>query len=505
MLGNDDLTYQKKTTYAQQFKSSVQALITIERAQKLDLLIHLINNLTQSLVVCGPVGIGKSKLLQTLAENNHNDWPLCILSATSEELSFEKIQIQLLRFLSQSGTNYATYDLSAILAEYDQDNKKVVLIIDDAGVLVPGLITMLIEYANANHCLRLVLVMTHDDLHIKNSSDAIIDECHFIELPPLNKKQCMTFLQNLSAQPDAPISFNAVTDILVDNLYSVTHGIPGKIVNELPRLSEYRTTLRVKSNTMMQAVIVLLIVVAAFYLYEPEPETNSSMPGPLLNKKVAEVQILEPVVGGDFPKSEFIVKEKPVYSEIVDAPTIVPSVENERPSAPADKSVDQKASNSLETEEVLNIAIAEEIPIKDEVADKSTETVKVAKDGKTDDKKAQVEQKKESLDANLLSAKPQVDDVKWIKSQHSQYYTMQLMVLSQQQAAIDFLKKNSRLGSNLRSLKLPAKNGRQKFVLLYGAFSSSSDAEKAKKNLPPQLRNAWIRKIKDLQQLAATQ
>nr|WP_305909229.1 ATP-binding protein [Methylomarinum sp. Ch1-1]MDP4522126.1 ATP-binding protein [Methylomarinum sp. Ch1-1] len=240
MPGSDSLTHQQKAASASQSKSSTLSLITLERAQKLDLLIHLISNLNQSLVVCGPQGIGKTKLLETLAEHNNERWPICLLNATSS-LSFERIVEQFNVQLAKLDAQFSGTDLSANLSRYQKSNRKVVLIIDDAGRLVPGLVSSLIQYANAHGCLRLVLALTHDELHVKSSSDSLINDCHFIEIPPLSKKQCMTFLQNLSAQPGAAISFNAVTEVLVDNLYGETHGIPGRIVAELPRLSNYES------------------------------------------------------------------------------------------------------------------------------------------------------------------------------------------------------------------------------------------------------------------------
>ena len=56
MVEDDTFTYSVKQPPREAIDTAVHALITKERTQKLDLLIHLLSNLTRSLVVCGPQG-----------------------------------------------------------------------------------------------------------------------------------------------------------------------------------------------------------------------------------------------------------------------------------------------------------------------------------------------------------------------------------------------------------------------------------------------------------------
>lgn len=506
MPDNDASTYQKKMSHTQQANASVQALITIDRAQKLDLLVHLINNLTQSLVVCGPAGIGKSRLLKTLVENNDNDWAICMLSASSEALSFEKVQVALLNFLAQHEKSHGVNDLKTVLDAYDKNNRKVVLIIDDAGLLMPGLISALIQYANGYSCLRLVLSMTHDDLHIKSSSDALIDESHFIELPPLTKKQCMLFLQNLSAQPTASISFNAVTDVLADNLYSVTHGIPGKIITELPRLSEYRSSFPVKSNSLLMVMIGgVLLAGLAYYLYEPEAQTTSTattVTSPLLDREIADVDIVEPVIGVNAPEPESIVNDSERLPEAADIHVVT---------AMDDLSVSEQEIDGVTSGgEITDASSGQEAEIgqaalTQEAVEAGPEAPAPVKPEKIVKEMPAVQERVDVVKEKSVAASQQGEGATWVKRQNSQHYTMQLMVLSQQQAVMDFMTKNARLGSRLNYIKLTGKQGQHKYVLLYGAFASSAEAEKAKKKLPAQLRNAWIRRFKDLQKQITAQ
>jgi DamX protein len=236
MLDNDEFTYsyQKRPAPAMDNRQAERALITVDRSQKLDLLIHLLTNLQQSLIVCGPEGIGKSTLLKTF-ENGHKDiWPICFVQGSSA-LSFESVVSQLSRFLNLSNSS-VNFDLTALRAFCSK--QKVVLIIDDAGELVPGLLGELMDFADSLSGLRLVFALNNDALQAKTASESAINDCHFIEVPPLNQRQCLEYLQNLSAQPNSPISFAAVTDALVDAMYRKTLGVPGKILAEFPKLKQ---------------------------------------------------------------------------------------------------------------------------------------------------------------------------------------------------------------------------------------------------------------------------
>ncbi|MDD1626908.1 MAG: SPOR domain-containing protein [Methylococcaceae bacterium] len=82
----------------------------------------------------------------------------------------------------------------------------------------------------------------------------------------------------------------------------------------------------------------------------------------------------------------------------------------------------------------------------------------------------------------------------WLKKQPIDNYTLQLMVLSKEQSIKDIMKKYPQLGQSLRYIK-PVVNGKTRFVLLYGSFTSSSLANQAKKSLPPEFRNSVARKM----------
>ena len=88
----------------------------------------------------------------------------------------------------------------------------------------------------------------------------------------------------------------------------------------------------------------------------------------------------------------------------------------------------------------------------------------------------------------------QNDDEQWLNKQPLDNYTLQLMVLSKEQSIKDMTKKYPLLGRSLRFIKSEV-NGKERFILLYGSFTSSSLANQAQKSLPPEFRNSVARKI----------
>lgn len=272
-------------------KSAIQALLTLERAQKLDLLKHLITNLQQSLVVCGPEGIGKTTLLENLLASKSDSWNVYSTKVTAQ-LSFEQAQTDLLQYLQQSDQDFAGQNLEQILHDAEKNNRKIVFLIDDAGLLVPGLIASFCQFASTYPALRVVFALTADELHIKTSSDKAVDDCHFIDIPALSEQQCGDLLKNLASKPGAIISAENLNSAMIARLYRETHGIPGKIVNA------QKPQIKISSLNNWQwisaAAAVLIAVVVSFFLWDDDtdkPEKQRQQIEENLVKKQAEVMV----------------------------------------------------------------------------------------------------------------------------------------------------------------------------------------------------------------------
>ncbi|AMK76467.1 MULTISPECIES: AAA family ATPase [Methylomonas] len=515
MLDNDDLTYsyQKRSVG----NNAERALITLERSQKLDLLLHLLANLQQSLIVCGPEGIGKTILLETVRQNRKDMWEVVLLPASSAS-SFESLINDLLRGLNIA--KGSAFDLSALRDKCAR--QKVVLLIDDAGNLVPGLITMLIEFADSLPGLRLVFAMNHDQFHIKSGTDKLVEECHFIELPPLSKKQCGEYLQNLSAQPGAVVSFNAISDSLIEDLYRASNGIPGKILGQLPKLANYQNKKRSKAGLWLAIAGVLAGAGYAVYSLLPlgqlieQTAVNAPISSPTdsTNKLAVESlpvpaipESIEPSVS--VPTNEVAIAPTPApalpepkAAEPELAPTnvavaVAPVPEKPKPVNPIPADIEkQPVSQAVASEVISTPAVASPVPPKPEPqiekpATPVAESNPVAEPTPVQAVAKPIERK---------PAKPAFEgsDQDWIMAQPAGNFTLQVMVLSSKDAALRFQKKYADYRDGLKFY--PIKQGEQeKYVVIYGSFQTAAEAIQLKAVMPGEFKQAMEKRFRAVQ------
>jgi len=477
-------------------RSAESALITLERAQKLDLLIHLISNLRQSLVICGPKGIGKTKLLDELKIRKHDVWPIYTIQA-STALSFEALQSKLLTFLIQHYPENKQQSLDLVLSDIDKKAQKIVVLIDGAGHLVPGLISTIIQYATVHQCLRFVFSLTQDEVHLKSSSDREIDDCHFIEIPPLNEKQCGIFLQNLSGKQNAAISFRAINEKLIERVYKKTHGNPGSIISELPKMAHYKVSGsngRLMGIVLLAIVIVCIVNVFVFNTDDEAVEINDDKVTTVL-EKAEKIDITPPVVYTDISdvktddSVESKVKEKvDQASEIIDKkelPVMASTLDEDITSEKEDL-IEKKAKEVVAEEPVK--ALTENIAEPKNAVALATETKALP---------ATVEVKKEGVKKDIKNQKVVDDDSEWLLSQPKNNYTIQLMVLSSRKSVDDFFRNNKNLKLSFKFFKINPSN--PKYVLIYGSFKNRAIATNKLKSLPAKYKVSWLRKMSAVQ------
>ena len=524
MVENEIFTAQANNFSESKAKSSAQSLITLERSQKLDLLAHLITNLKQSLVVCGPVGIGKTTLLNVLEQKASSDWHSFYIQG-NQQLSFESIQDQLSELIKKERIDSKIQDLNGYLAQLARLNQKLVLIIDDAGFLVPGLIDALNRYSLANPSLRIIFALTQDELYVKNSSDRTIEDCHFIELPPLTEKQCGEFLQNLSGKPGAAVSFNAINDNMIAHLYQETHGIPGRIMKALPHLSEYG---HVRTVRWFPVVLIASVVTASmvYWVWEDESPVQPIQVKPAVHSGSAmkEVELItSKVAGKDQIASASVHETVAGEAEVEDDKTPVALVKegfrtledsNKPPSGkpiettdngveaidsqlatrkqvPAPKMLEAGRS-ALESKQES----AELVPVKQfETQAESVPSVEPPKpvtelNGRT--------KSEETIESELSQPVVEADDREWLYRQPPKNYTLQLIALSNHQSLIVLMKKYSSWRRQFKYIKTVS-NQKEKYILLYGSFDSYASAGRAMQKLPGEFRKSWVRRFKVLQ------
>ena len=293
MVENDTFTYHVKQSFIAPKSGDLQALISPERTRTLELLNHLLVNSSQTLIVCGSEGIGKSTLLKILQEQKMPSWRYCLVPGNAG-LSFEKLQEYIALAIKQELSGKRDQALSGVFRQLESQRKKLILMIDDAGRLAPGLIDKVIGYAEDNPVLRVIFVLTHDELTDKNSSDNALDESYLIEIPVLSEQQCGGFLLYLAAKPRAQIAFNEINDDMIAAVYRETQGIPGRIVAGLPGFDDAKQS--PDSLGILVAAVAGLVVLALCTQWYSASKYNikSVLPSAAQVQKPAEVEITVP-------------------------------------------------------------------------------------------------------------------------------------------------------------------------------------------------------------------
>lgn len=491
---DDDYRWMKPSP-DERINTTVHALITKERTQKLDLLIHLLSNLNQSLVVCGPQGIGKTTLLSLLQQRNTESWRYCFISGNAD-LSFEVIQQQLAQATS------------------DRLHKQVVLVIDNAGELVPGLISAIIHYAAANLVFRVIFSLTHDELQVKRGSDKAVDDCHIVEIPTLSEKQCGDFLQHLSTKPTLNLPFKAITENMIAHVYRETHGVPGRIIAELSGLP--RTKPAGKFKWIVAGSVALAIATVLGVQWQIAEKTK--VPA-AIKPKAAAIEIA-------LPKPEpQIIPTPPAQPSIQQQELAIPGLSESNVFAPSESKVIAANEANIFTPSKAKVPAFSEVkvpaPSEVEVPPKQSSAFIEKKIPSAPEAKIQLAPQLEKKPENKLSADTQVKTAErlWAKQDKlnqnklnqaalsntvkpeelsvasANNFTLQLIVLSKQASVNSLFKKYPSITSGIRTTKMTV-NGQDKFILEYGSYPDAVSAHKARQSLPAEFHQAMIRKIR---------
>lgn len=487
--------YHVKTSVNAQMNApdSGYPLITRERTEKLELLNHLIINLARAIVVCGPEGIGKTRLIKNFQETTLESWLFCWVQGDSK-LSLEKVQELLGETVVQSMPDLKFQSLENIFSKMASWRMKVVLVIDDAGNLAPGLIEKIISYIDGKPVLRIIFALTHSELYLKNGTDPAIEGCYQIEIPPLSEKQCGEFLEYLSALPKPRIQFSAINENSVAALYRETHGIPGNILAQLPA-SDVRKKTDHSMAILTYAVIVLIVVALGVQWWSSRQKTATAAN----NKQQGDANI-----------QQALVKPQQVVPEQVKQPESVP----QSPALPVPQETQEPPAGALNTgksagvghdviNDPLNQATVDQGLKHD---DTGLQSPKPISSGAENAGQPQANDAPHITEEATASGQVQVDAPvaldegwHWLMGQPVENYTLQLMAVSREQGIIEVLQRHQALGQNLRYLKTKTRSGKDRFVLVYGSFSSPEQAKSEGALLPKELQKIWLRKIGSVQ------
>lgn len=467
----------------------MEDLLSIERTQKLDLLAHLVTNLPDTLILRGDSGSGKSSLLKAAMQKGLNSNDVLLLNAELS-LSFESIQYELLQFLNKK-YQLDSRSIADVLIDYEKQGKKLVLIIDDAGFLLTGLINALVNYAKEHSALKLVFALTSDEILIKSQTDGLNNGCHYIDLLSLNYAQTSVFVQQLVAVGDTQYIEKDINSAFLQEIYTETVGNLGAIQTFLKKRKKGYFNSPATLILLISLVAVVSTVISSF-LWKGAEERVFNIP--TKNKKSALVK--EPSKRNSVkPNAEKVsaAKQFEVTKKKLEKIKLITI-----PNVPIIKIPVVKLPQ-------LNIPIVQPNDRAKEGLNKLKNELLVRQDINEVTKKIETEvvvQRKQSFPmegvgvpaSEKLSIIKGTDDRAWFLEQKSTAYTMQLMVLSSKPALLQEQKKLKKMGY-ITYFLLKESNNKQVYTLYYGVFESVNDANNKSVELPAAMQKAWLRKI----------
>ena len=206
---------------------------TLETAQRLDLLRHLIENSELVPLVRSPGGMGKSLLAERLQQLAPDNWLVCRFEA-SASLSPVHLLMHVARCIGWA--DMKGDPMQGLIARFESLREKgttPVLLVDDAHLLPPtSLITLLRLYEHqltGNPLVSIVLFANEQiDMLLSTPQLQIMSPqaIQVIDLLPFNREDATAYMQFLLQSEGLPADLK-LDDQRLTRIYRETGGVPG--------------------------------------------------------------------------------------------------------------------------------------------------------------------------------------------------------------------------------------------------------------------------------------
>jgi DamX protein len=514
--------------------SDDSAWLSAARARKFDLLSHLAVNLSQPIVVAGPEGIGKTVFLKRLEAAIRPYATVCYFAATPGA-SYERI-VEALSETAARGlgaSQAADLGFADLLARYAGERRLLMLLLDDADALLPGLLSALWDCARANPSLHIVLALPSAAWSRKSATDApALRDAQRLEIPCLTPTEFAAYLRWLAA--DKPEWSARCAALGADASHARAQGVPGALVRWLerpPPATGGGGRSGSVSTRLGLAGLAALLAGVAWLLWKPGVERRAPVPHSFstpgadadpgtrlaLREPVgAAAEAGHPAEGGENP----VAGERPAASP---APPL-PSAEAQAPPVPLEAS--PVSASPAAAEEVQGSS-----PTQDSEAAKPSEPADPSAPGEEaaepvpppvearpvqPEPPAKTEEAKTGADSAGAGPQPAatapepsarlqahavdvggVLGVDWLLAQNPEAYTLQVVALSRPDALATAARRFPP-GSLLSALR--SRKGRGNlYILFYGAFPSLAAAKEGADTLPASIGKPIPRQFKSIQ------
>ena len=484
---------------------SFHAFLSPERQQKYELILSLIKTQQQSLIVCGPQGIGKTTILKQLAQSKNRrqlwNYVECEGALTVSKIITHLssvLSIRAERHSNKEDTNLAK-TLARQLSKIAKNGNTVMLVLDDVGALHAGVITKLFAFARQCKGLQLVLSLTPDALFIKRSTDYVIDESYVVEVPPLTASETEAFVLDYIRQNDSTSLIDKIEQSIAEEMYHKSQGIPGVVISELKNLD---TPLPTKSGDIKPGSLIwfavlgligILIWAGLSYIGKISHEQSNQRYVDLDNSPPASVGLQTPLKQTDETNvianlsKQKTIAVVPTTEDILNATLVkdFSSLTNERMLIPP---VTESETSELETIGISN---------------NSSPALAIDK-GSGQHKPINVSPgnlAQSELNRKKAIQKPRFEKIhgpEWILAQDKGSYTLQLMATHEKNVLQDYINKITELHHQAAYYQMK-RNGKNWYGLVYGIYPSPATAKRASKGLPKFLGKPYMQQLNTVQ------
>lgn len=474
-----------------------------QRAQQLDMLLHLQEFSSMVVLITGKAGVGKSALLNA-AHNQLSIHHQSVLLPAYKLMA----ETHVLEALGQAlHCDASELGFSAAIKLLEEQGDSFHALVDDAHLLEVDALQFLVEQA----CL-------HDNFHLVLAGDDGIEPqlrilqarlkqeslYHNAVVQPLSEEELLAFLQDLYLQTneqEMPLS-----DQKVHQLWVLTEGIPAKVL-ELLEVEEEKQQAKAKRFPIAHVGALALIAAALYLSFQYKGDDAQD------------------IINADDPIAALLGERASGGAERIEHSTDTLSAD------PA--SVDVASSSLLEAEDNAQSLLL------DDVDDPSVDLTDAALKSEAQDltfATAEAQGMEESIKPtparpgpaptalpkptgqpknDLAPQRPKitskVDETANLPKRPNhpllkeppQTYALQLLGVRNQQSANEFVQGLTRqIGQDLLSVYQTRYQNQPWYVVVYGPFEDRNDAENAANQLPGKLRQQqpWIRQLSKIQE-----
>ncbi|BBL76503.1 ATP-binding protein [Methylomagnum ishizawai] len=480
------------------------SLLSEARERKFDLLLHLAVNLSQPIVLSGPEGMGKTVFLRRLESSARAYASVCYLAATAGT-TYESI-IEELRRVALRDLNLASageWTCAEVLARYGKERRLLVLLLDNAHRLLPGLLSGLWEFAREHHSLHIVLALPSHGLRRKATTDALaLRDAQPLEIPSLSPAEFSAYLRRLiAAKPGLPPQ-QTTAEAQAGAWHARAQGAPGAALRLLEQPVEAAPS-RPWGRPMrwlVPGLAATLLAGVILWLWKPRPQlpepsafpspkadADSVVPGTVLHEPSAPVAVEggDPAHPGESP-AQAAAPEIPPQQQ---AGTGTPPAEPQGPPSRPEPAQAPAPESQVQPEPAASQAPPVAAP--SEPTGKPPESPGAAQPPEPLSPEQQA--RLQAATVGLEGA----HGVDWIMAQNPDAYTLQILAMSQANALAGTV---GRFPPDSGLSVLRSRKGRgDLYLLFHGVYPNLAAAREGAAGLPPPLTQAIPRQFKSIQ------